>query len=442
MADYLKNVFGGSKDNKPAAANPDTDFADFAGAPDPVPEPAPAAGTGTGAGTGPAAASTAVPWTKWYNVHERHSLSEFKAEGIVLVIGLIVVVFHLIGARANRSKARGWIRAHAPVLTSEFALVGFGGVPTMSDDFGPSAPSKADALLKEKSLTEYTTYATGRQNTAFMDVKINLTKRFNPMINIIETVAAFFFESGFVMPIDTMEALIYPFDGKENQTVPSLPGSAEVRAKDGKSSYDAFVWALVNKSSMQKAREQRYDLSLTLTKDHSKLPNWLTIMSENAEITDALLTKELLDAVEAAGDSFDYLIITDQPTDKPKTLDETTPSKRLILKYRLPSGSDYETLVPLFTYFLRLPDHLVQTAHFRPEVIRKVRATREAMSKELKKIAEDEKNEERALEREKAKKAKRDADLAGLDAKAQKKYLEKEKEKELRKSQKKMTTRG
>jgi hypothetical protein len=33
-------------------------------------------------------------------------------------------------------------------------------------------------------------------------------------------------------------------------------------------------------------------------------------------------------------------------------------------------------------------------------------------------------------------------ELKGLDAKAQKKYLEKEKEKEQRKSQKKMTSRG
>lgn len=415
-----------------------TDFADFAGAPDPIPEAAPAQGTGSG----PAAASTAVPWTKWYNVHERHSLSEFKFEGIVLVVGLVIVVFHLIGARANRQKAKSWMRAHAPLLTSEFALVGFGGVPTVNGEFGPTNPSKSDALLKEKSLSEFATYATGRQNTAFMDVKINLTKKFNPIINTFETVASFFWESAFETPIDTLEALIYPFDGKESQTVPSLPGVVETRAKDSKSSYDAFVWAISNKNSMQKAREHRYDLSLTFTKDNPKLPNWLTVMSESAEITENLLTKELIDAIETAGDLFDYLIITDQPTDKPKTLDETTPSKRIIMKYRLPSGNDYDTLVPLFTYFVRLPDLLVQSAHFRPEVARKVRTTREAMAKELKKIAEEEKNEERLLEREKAKKAKRDAELAGLDAKAQKKYLEKEKEKEFRKSQKKMTSRG
>lgn len=426
-----------------ADATRSLDFADFAGAPDPVPEPAPVA-QGTAAGTGAAAASTAVPWTKWYNIHERHSLDEFKLEGAILVVGLIVVVFHLIGARANRSRAKAWIRAHAPVLTSEFALVGFGGVPTVDGDYGSvAAPSpKADILIKEKSLTEFATYATGRQNTAFMDVKIDLTKRFNPLINLFETAASFFWESAFETPADVVEATLYPFDGKESQTVPSLPGSAEARAKDGKSSYDAFVWALVNKNAMQKAREQRYDLSITLTKDNGKLPGWLTVMSESAEITETLLAKELIEAIEAAGDLFDYLIISDQPTDKPKTLAETTPSKRLILKYRLPSGGDYAALVPLFTYFLRLPDVLVQTAHFRPEVSKKVRVTREAMSKELKKIADEEKAEERTLEREKAKKAKRDAELAGLDAKAQKKYLEKEKEKEMRKSQKKMTMRG
>jgi hypothetical protein len=37
---------------------------------------------------------------------------------------------------------------------------------------------------------------------------------------------------------------------------------------------------------------------------------------------------------------------------------------------------------------------------------------------------------------------KRDLELKGLDAKGQKKFLEKEKEKELRKNQKKMTSRG
>lgn len=382
-----------------------------------------------------------LPLTKWYEVHKRHTLSEFRAEGFVLAIGLVILVAHVLGARANRAKARAWIRAHAPVLTSQFALVGFSGVPNTAQD----GEVKPDGLLKEKSLFEFATYATGRQNVAFADVKMTLTKRFNPVITLVETVASFLWESAFEAPADTVEVLVYPFDGKEAQTVPSIPGAAEASKSKGgpSSSYDSFVWALVNKSGMQQLRESRYDLSLTSTKDHPSLPEWLTVMGESAEITTTMLTPELIAAVTAAGpDTFDHLIVTDQPDAKPKTLSEASPSKRVLLRYRVPADNDYAALVPLTDYALRLPDLLVRAAHFRPEVLRKVRATRDAMSRELRKAAEEEKNEERLLEREKAKKAKRDAELAALDAKAQKKYLDREREKELRKSQKKQTMRG
>ncbi|PNY27910.1 Endoplasmic reticulum membrane protein [Tolypocladium capitatum] len=434
MADLLKNVFGGAKPAQPGAKKADSDFADFAGAPEPVPESSP--GAATLAGTAGTPGVTGVPWTKWYNVHERHSLSEFRIEGLILAVSAVLFLFHILGARANRSRARAWIRAHAPVLKSEFALVGFGGVPTMDADVSP------DTLLREKSLFEFATYASGRQNTAFMDVNITLAKRFNPLMNVVETGLSFFTDM-FAAPTDTLEASLYPFDGKENLTVPSVPGSAEIRAaKDAKSTYEGFVWAVVNKDCMQKLREDRYDVSLTSTKDHPKLPNWLSIMSENSEITNTLLTAELIAAVVAAGDVFEHLVISDQPMEQPKTLDDTNPRKRLFLKYRLPSDGSYDNLLPLFSYFLRLPDMLVQSAQFRPEVTKKVRATREAMVAHIKKAFEEERNEERQYEKEKARKAKRDAELKGLDAKAQKKYLEKEKEKELRRSQKKMTQRA
>ena len=378
---------------------------------------------------------TGRPYTKWYNVHERHSLSEFKAEGLILAVSFIVFLVHFIGARANRSKAKKWAKAHAPVLKNEFALVGFGGAHTVDEEVEP------EKVLKEKSLFEFASYATGRQNVAFMDTKLTLTKRFNPIVNLTETAFSFFVDS-FHAPQDVMEAFIYPFDGKEALTVPGLPGAAEVKTKDSKSTFDNFVWGLVNKDLMQRAREDRFDLSLTFTKDNSKLPNWLTVMSESAEITDALITPELVDAIKAAGDLFDFLIISDQPTDRPKTIEQTVPRKRMFLRYRLPSNNNYESLLPLYSYFLRLPDALVQVAHFRPEVLRKVRNARENVISDIKKLEADENREERLVEKEKAKKAKRDAELKALDAKAQKKYLEKEREKELRKSQKRQTTRA
>lgn len=268
-----------------------------------------------------------MPWTKWYNIHERHSLSDFKAEGLILSCIAVVLVLHLFGARLNREKARKWARAHAKPLADEFALVGCEGTPRVAGDkegdelvraLSNFNLAKGDAILKEKSLFEFATYATGRQNTAFMDVKLTLKKRFNPLITVIEQVVGFFWDA-VEEPHDILDATIYPFDGREAQTVPGMPGAAEIKQQGKSSAYDGFVWAIVNKSRMKGFRDERYDLSITTTKDHAKLPNWLAIMTESAEVTEAMLTPELIKAAEAAGEDLDYLIISDQPTEKPTT---------------------------------------------------------------------------------------------------------------------------
>lgn len=89
-----------------------------------------------------------------------------------------------------------------------------------------------------------------------------------------------------------------------------------------------------------------------------------------------------------------------------------------------------------------MPDLLVRNAHFRPQVMAKLRALREHQIAELKKAAEVEKAEERALDRDRAKKEKRDRELSNLDAKQQRRYLEKEKEREIKKQMKKGTVRA
>ncbi|KAI0103102.1 DUF1682-domain-containing protein [Hypoxylon sp. NC0597] len=431
MADFIKNIIGGSKPSDTPVPSADSDFADFADAPSPAPVPFETVAGGANLG-GPA--PTGRPYTKWYNIHERYTLSDFRAEGIILLIIAVIFTLHYIGTKLNRAKARAWIKAHAPVLTSEFAVVGFSGTPQQTEQ----DPEK---LLKAKSLFEYATYATGRQNVAFMDVKLSLKKRFNPIMTFVETALSFFFDS-FAAPEDSVEFVLYPFDGKEAQIVPALPGATELRSKDSKSSFDGFVWAIVNKDKMKQLREERYDLSITFTKDNNKLPIWATVMSESAEVTETLLTNELASAIKKAGDLLDYIIISDQPVDKPTKMDETIPRKRLYLRYRLPSSDNYDDLAPLLSYFVRISDHLVASAHFRPEVLRKIKAVRDENIKQIQKAAEEEKAEERQAERDRARKAKRDAELNALDAKAQKKYLEKEREKELRKSAKKQTVRA
>lgn len=346
---------------------------------------------------------------------------------------------------------------HQPVLESEFALVGYHRAPkatpyaegTQGDSLLEAAAkldgtNLADDLLKEQTASEFQTYASGRVNAAFLDVRVLLHRRMNPAQLIAEQLVGLFLDS--VKPKkERMEAALYTFDGNEKNFVPPrVPGADEVeKAKGtGNSAYDPFVFAIVNKLEMRKFRDERYDASLTFTKDNPKLPDWVTVMSESAEITDTLLTKDLIAAVERAGDLFEYLIVTDQPTDKPNTIEETSQKKRIHMCVRLPGNGDYRSTLPLFQAFLRLPDFLVANAHFRPEVMKKINTAREGEKSKLKKVSDKAAEEERLLQLEKMKKDERDRKLKGMSAEEQRKFLEREAEKNRKKQEKKMQRRG
>lgn len=124
-------------------------------------------------------------------------------------------------------------------------------------------------------------------------------------------------------------------------------------------------------------------------------------------------------------------------------IEETTPRKRISLSMHIPSASDaYASTMPLFQQFLGFADKLVASAHFRAEVMRKVRNVREAEIKKLRRADEEEKAEERKLAAERLKKEERERILRSMTADEQRKYLDREKEKETRRSTKKATRRA
>ncbi|CAK4033778.1 UPF0674 endoplasmic reticulum membrane -like [Lecanosticta acicola] len=438
MADLLKNLLGGAKSTASSVASAD-DFADFATAASPVP-PSHAASSAF-----PDAASTSRPsfgagmglagrpYTKWYRVWERVAIDDFYQEMVIVPILLVIILVNIWGASANKRRAKQWAKTHLPLLQSEYASVGMGGRKSKSQS-GQDIP---DDFYKEQSKNEYISYATGRQNVAWLDIKLSLYKRYNPVVWFGETAASFLFDS-MPAPVERLEATAYSFDGKEKAVVPmKSQGASALGTKD--STYDGFVFAIVHKDKMKQLRVDRYDISLTSTKDHPKLPHWATIMSEASEVTEAMLTPELVKAVTDAGEDLEALIISDQPIDAPKKLNDTVPKKRVYLAMRV---NDTPANARLFSVFLRLPDHLVTSAHFRPEAMRKIRATREEEQKKLRKIDEEEKAEERRLASDKLKKEERDRKLSKMTADEQRKFLEKEKEKQQRKGMKKQTMRG
>lgn len=113
-------------------------------------------------------------------------------------------------------------------------------------------------------------------------------------------------------------------------------------------------------------------------------------------------------------------------------MDELTPKKRLQLTLRL--GADGSTTGPVLSAFLRIPDVLVNSGRFRPEVMKRVKATRDEEIKKIRKLDEQEKAEGRKTLSDKAKKEERDKKLKGMNADDQRKYLEKEREKDNRRA--------
>ncbi|KAI2076747.1 hypothetical protein LOZ37_003053 [Ophidiomyces ophidiicola] len=417
MSGLFQNLLKGGSQGPAAGASKqeDTDFAEFA-------VPSQQSGSPISAATDPRSTLEApgsnVPYTRWYRVWERTSPKDFMQEAFVLPFIIFIVIFHIWGTRKNRSKAKAWAQAHIPVLHNEFAVVGFKSVRRgagLKDLSSSEDLMIDDSLLKENAANEFSTYATGRQNVAFVDISIQLWKRYNPAFMI------------------------------EKDMVPAPPAEKEQLTKGNNSAFDGFVFAIVHKNAMRKLREDRYDVSLTFTKDNAKLPGWITVMSESAEITDIILTNELIKAVEDAGDDFEYLLITDQPADKPNTVEEVTSRKRTMLSMRVPSSTSstaYASSLPLFHLFLRLNDRLASAARFRQEVLRKLRATREDELRKLRRASEEEKAEERKAAAEKSKKEERDKLLRGMSAEEQRKYLEKEKERETKREMKKHSRRA
>ena len=252
-------------------------------------------------------------------------------EAIILPFMIVIIALHVWGRRTNKTKAKAWATAHGPVLHKEYAQVGFGGPKTPSvEDVQASGLAQAstsgestvpETLLKEKSAQEWVAYATGRQNVAFTDARLIFYKRYNPATLLVEFFLSFLFDS-ISAPFEKVILTSYAFDGRENDLVPprsqEQKDAIEGQAKSRSSAFDPFVWAIVHKEGMKHLRDNRYDISLTSTREHAKLPVWTAVMSENAEITETLLTSELIAALEKAGDAFEYLIVTDQPIDKPQ----------------------------------------------------------------------------------------------------------------------------
>lgn len=335
---------------------------------------------------------------------QRISLQNWTIEYVTILSIVGYIVLYLLGSWYNKSITHKYLTLLTPYFSKTFYQYGI----------------LRDQLYIKDVSDHYTSYATGRTNIAKVGISVQLQPRHNLFLWVTETILSFFFDS-IKTPEDTVLFEIIPF----NQ-------------------YDNFIFAIVSKLGMDKARKLCYYLSLTRTSDSSKLPESFVFMSEANELQEKLFTKELESALDLSSASYiKSIAFTDQPHDRPEKILDLKPIRRVVIQTKLVTGDDQlarigKVLEAIFNVVDRLS---TQEISIKPETSKKIVKTREVEIGKLKKIEEDEKQEKLADEKAKQRKAEREK-LRKLSPEEQEKLEKKAAEKKQKKMLKKQRMRA
>lgn len=286
----------------------------------------------------------------------------------LLAIGAILIYTFLfkIGDIYNRRKVTSFLNSLNDVFKKNFFQYGV----------------SENSLFVKDSPENYASYATGRINIDKVNISIRLQPRQNIFIWLFENVFSFFLDS---------------IEKSEDVADFTITTSSDV-------TYDNFIAAIVSKAGMNNFRNANYFLSLTKTTDSPKLPQSFVFMSETQEFLDKILTDVLRHSLTPESASYlRYIAFTDQQEEKPKTISQCRPQRRVVLSTFIPKNCDQSTQLSVIVGELfRIIDLLnTKKITFKPESLRKVLKTRESELAKIQKLIDEGKQE--LLNSEKAK---------------------------------------
>lgn len=331
---------------------------------------------------------------------QRLKTADWRLELFTIVFTLVFVIFYKAGDLYNYSKVSAFLGGVKDVFEKNFYLYGVGN----------------GKLYVKDSSESYSSYATGRENIAKVNLNFRLAPRQNVLIWIMESLFGYFTES-VPVPEDRVEIVIHP--------------SAD---------YENFVSAVVSKNGMNDYRKANYYLSLTRTTDSPLLPESFVFMSESNEFQEKTFTTKFADSLTLSMANFlRFVAFTDQPVERPEALRDLLPQKRIVISLKLVTGK--EELAQISNVLAAVFDIVDQIANneitFKPEASRKIVKAREAEIAKIKKVEEVARQEELAEEKAKLKRQERD-ELRSLSRDEQLKAEKKAQEKKQKKMQKKM----
>lgn len=319
----------------------------------------------------------------------------------VFLIGALAlyVAFWWYGSSKNKRAANKWLGVHYPIYEQQFSKT--------ETKFG---------RLTADGYSDYFSFCTGRRNIASLHTVFTFRPRhdlFQYVIQLVRQVMDLQYRPADILELDfTLAPGVLPSD---------------------------FVFAVVSKSELVTIKDSRWDLTLTKTTDNPSVPATFSVMSEFADVTDNILKifGQLIND-EKIRPHFRSLSITDQPRDRPSApLPADEREKHVILCLTVPPSSRSNDTLAFVIGLFPFIDSLSKV-HLRPETKAKLRKVREELDKELKADAEKGKKEEmeQAVQDRKAAKKRAEEDrISKLSAAEQRKYLEKERKKSMRKTQ-------
>ncbi|CAE6439577.1 unnamed protein product [Rhizoctonia solani] len=344
---------------------------------------------------------------RWKNLVFRPA--EFKQEGLVFIAIFVYIALYIFGKRINENRAGKWFAAHFPIYAEQF-----------------SRPANGSTLLSDGA-SDYFAYSTGRRGVHYAHTVFTMLPR-HDIFQII---------------FQKLYGLVDLQYAPQDEVLLDI----KLRDKDGLNGEGkGFVWGVVAKKEMQALRKQRWDLSFTKTTDHASVASTLSVMAEVADITDVLLKStngqklaSLLNT-PAVVNHFRYLLITDQPSERPESgpLPANQRERHLLLSLVVPEPSEAKDTVELVKQVFTLVDVIDQKPGFKVETYKKLKKTRFELDAELAKEAEKEKRDEAEEKKAADKRKAAEERLARLSAAEQKKYEERERKKAAKKAQSKM----
>lgn len=337
---------------------------------------------------------------------ERIKAYDWHMELWILAAFAVFVVFYRYGCNVNQGKVDFMVNAIKPVLNEQFAVVG----------------ANPQNLVIKDSATRYTTYASGRVNVESFLARFRLIDR-QSIMNFVASYAIPSVASEDGKP-DHVEITITPTDSRSIE-----PG----------------IFAVANKNCLAEALKEHYFLELTKPLESSSLPSQTFIfLNEHGDQIEMLFTSELRRALslEGADMVLKWIAFSDVPSTAPKTENDVSSYKKLILVLNIPcTSNEAEAARRIVGASVTFIDALVKKPAYRGSALKRIKANRDAEVAKIRRAEELAKKEELELKKaeERREAAKRERNLS---EKEQRKLHKKEQDKQSRKQKQKLTRRA